>query len=143
MCRDVFYERTSRNIPGLLQNSNEGWGKAAATLIKSPGNAATGRRISFWKPKSKLRRNALPLSILTICTWSNLARLICCGVHEMPLETVARYRWYGTQCVKIADRLSTIPVQMELLIMARVWIALADEADKTRNPISYTTAEIG
>ena len=54
----------------------------------------------------------------------------------MPLETVARYRSYATQCVKIADRLSTIPVQLELLVMARVWIALADEADKTRNPIS-------
>ena len=85
----------------------------------------------------------MPLPNLTICMWSNRQRLICSGVHEMPLETVARYRSYATQCVKIADRLSTIPVQLELLVLARVWIALADEADKTRNSISYTTAEIG
>jgi len=46
------------------------------------------------------------------------------------LETVARYRSYAADCIKIADSLPTVALKLEFLAMARVWIKLANESDK-------------
>jgi hypothetical protein len=45
------------------------------------------------------------------------------------LETVARYRLYGADCIKMADSVPTVALKLEFLSMARVWIALANESD--------------
>lgn len=45
-------------------------------------------------------------------------------------EAVALYRRYAESCVNIAGSLSTIRLKIELLVMARTWTALANEAEE-------------
>jgi hypothetical protein len=54
----------------------------------------------------------------------------------MPLETVARYRSYAADCIKIADSLPTVALKLEFLAMARVWITLANESDKNSQAVA-------
>jgi len=54
----------------------------------------------------------------------------------MLLGTVARYRSFAADCVKIANRASTAALRLEFLAMARVWIALANESDKKSQAVA-------
>ena len=46
-------------------------------------------------------------------------------------ETITRYRSYAASCIDIADNVSTLSTRLELLAMAKTWIMLANETDKT------------
>jgi hypothetical protein len=50
--------------------------------------------------------------------------------------TVARYRSYAADCIEIAHSVPTLSVRLEFLAMAKAWIMLANEPDKTGQVVS-------
>lgn len=58
------------------------------------------------------------------------------------MEVAVRYRQYAAQCVRAAQQVTDRTIRTSLLDMAQVWIALADQAERSSRTAKSASALI-
>jgi hypothetical protein len=56
------------------------------------------------------------------------------------MEIAVRYRQYAAQCVRAAQQVADRSIRNSLLDMAQVWIALADQAERSSRTAESASA---